>query len=62
VENLDAEVDINREWEIIRENIKFSAKDSLDYYQLKKHKSWSKQGPAVGPYEHSNEVQNSRRV
>jgi hypothetical protein len=30
LENLDAEVDINRAWETIRENIKISAKDSLD--------------------------------
>jgi hypothetical protein len=30
-ENLDAEADINRAWETIRENIKISAKDSLCY-------------------------------
>jgi hypothetical protein len=29
LENLDVEVDINRAWETIRENIKFSAKASL---------------------------------
>jgi hypothetical protein len=34
--NLDPEVDINRAWETIRENIKISAKESLDYYELKK--------------------------
>jgi hypothetical protein len=28
--NLDTEVDINRAWKIIKENIKISAKDSLD--------------------------------
>jgi hypothetical protein len=33
-------VDINRAWEIIRENIKISAKESLDYYEMKKHKPW----------------------
>jgi hypothetical protein len=40
LENLDAEVDINRAWETIRENIKISAKESLGYYELKKHKPW----------------------
>jgi hypothetical protein len=29
LENLDAEVDINRAWETITENIKISAKESL---------------------------------
>jgi hypothetical protein len=29
LENLDAEVDINRAWETIRENIKFPAKENL---------------------------------
>jgi hypothetical protein len=32
------EVDVNKAWEAIRENIKISAKESLDYYELKKHK------------------------
>jgi hypothetical protein len=27
-------------WEMIRENIKTSAKESLGYYELKKHKPW----------------------
>jgi hypothetical protein len=36
--NLDAEVNINRSWETIREDIKFSAKYCLRYYKLKKHK------------------------
>jgi predicted metallo-beta-lactamase superfamily hydrolase len=40
LENSDTEVDINRAWETIRENIKISAKVSLDYYELKKHKPW----------------------
>jgi hypothetical protein len=31
---------INRAWETIRENIKLSAKESLGYYELKKHKTW----------------------
>jgi hypothetical protein len=40
LEKLDDEVDINRVWEISRENIKFSAKKSFVYYELKKHKPW----------------------
>jgi uncharacterized protein YwgA len=35
----NAEVDINRAWKIIRENIKISVKDRIGYYELKKHKS-----------------------
>jgi hypothetical protein len=38
LEILDDDVDINRAWETIRENIKISAKVSLGYYELKKHK------------------------
>jgi hypothetical protein len=34
LEDLDAEVEMNTIWEIIRENIKMSAKESLDYYKL----------------------------
>jgi hypothetical protein len=44
LENLDTEVDINRAWETIRENIKFSAKDIQGYYELKKHKPWFDEG------------------
>jgi hypothetical protein len=40
VEDLDKEVEINSAWEMIRENIKISAKESLDYCELKKHKPW----------------------
>jgi hypothetical protein len=36
-ENLNAEMDINSALQIIRENIKISAKESLGYYELKKH-------------------------
>jgi hypothetical protein len=36
----NTEVDINRAWGTIRENIKISAKESLGYYELKKHKPW----------------------
>jgi hypothetical protein len=44
LENLDTEVDINRAWETIRENIKISTKESLGYYELKKHKPWFDDG------------------
>jgi hypothetical protein len=40
LENIDAEVDINRAWQTIGENIKISDKESLDHYELKKHKPW----------------------
>jgi hypothetical protein len=40
LENLDAELDISRAWEPITENIKISANESVDYYELKKHKQW----------------------
>jgi hypothetical protein len=39
LEDLDAEVEINSVWEVIRDNIKISAKESLGYYELK-HKAW----------------------
>jgi hypothetical protein len=37
-------VDINRAWETIRDNIKISAKESLSYYELKKHMPWFNKG------------------
>jgi hypothetical protein len=40
LEDLDTKVDINSVWEMIRENIKISAKESLGYIELKKHKPW----------------------
>jgi flagellar basal body-associated protein FliL len=40
LEDLDAEVEINSAREVIRENIQISAKESLDYFELKKHKPW----------------------
>jgi uncharacterized protein YaaR (DUF327 family) len=40
LEDLDVEVEINSAWEMIRENIKISAKESLAYCELKKHKPW----------------------
>jgi hypothetical protein len=44
LEDLDAEVEINSAWEMIRENINISAKDSLGYFELKKHKPWLDKG------------------
>jgi hypothetical protein len=38
LENLDTEGDVNKAWENIRENIKFFAKESLGYYEVKKNK------------------------
>jgi phosphoglycolate phosphatase-like HAD superfamily hydrolase len=39
LESLDESFDINNAWESIRENIKTSAKDNLEYHRLK-HKPW----------------------
>jgi hypothetical protein len=44
LEDLDAKVEINSAWETIRENIKISAKESLGYFELKKHKPWFDEG------------------
>jgi hypothetical protein len=44
LQNLDDDVDINRAWESIGGNIKISAKESLCYYELKKHKPWFDEG------------------
>jgi hypothetical protein len=44
LENSDTEVDINRVWKIIRENINISAKESVGYHELKKHKPWFDEG------------------
>jgi hypothetical protein len=40
----EAEVVINSAWETIKENIKISAKESLGYFELKKHKPWFDEG------------------
>jgi hypothetical protein len=40
-------VDINRALETIRENIKISAKESVGYYELKKHKPWFDEGCSI---------------
>jgi hypothetical protein len=37
---LDANVDISRTWENVRENIKMSAEESLCHQTLKQHKTW----------------------
>jgi hypothetical protein len=39
LENLDVEVNITRDWKI-----KISSKESLGYYELKKHKPWFDEG------------------
>jgi hypothetical protein len=44
LEDLDTEVEINSAWETIRENIKISAKESLCYFDFKKHKPWFDEG------------------
>jgi hypothetical protein len=44
LEDLDAEMEINSAWETIRENIKISAKESLGYFELNKHKLWFDEG------------------
>jgi hypothetical protein len=40
LEDLDAEVEINSDWEKTGENINISAKESLGCCELKKHKPW----------------------
>jgi hypothetical protein len=44
LEDLDAKVEINSSWETIRENTTISAKESLGYFELKKHKPWFDEG------------------
>jgi hypothetical protein len=44
LEGLHADVEINSAWETIRENIKLSAKESLGYFELKKHVPWFDKG------------------
>jgi hypothetical protein len=40
LEDLDTEVEINSASEMIPENRNISAKESLGYYELRKHKTW----------------------
>jgi hypothetical protein len=44
LEHLDAEVESNSAWETIGETIKISAKESLEYFDLKKHNAWFDKG------------------
>jgi hypothetical protein len=44
LEDLDTEVEINSAWQTIGENINISAKESLGYYELRKHKPWLDEG------------------
>jgi hypothetical protein len=44
LEDSDAEVGINSAWEMIRENIKISAKESIGYFELKMRKPWFDKG------------------
>jgi hypothetical protein len=44
LEELDTEVEINSAWEMIRENINISAKQSRGYFEFKKHKPWFDKG------------------
>jgi hypothetical protein len=44
MEEFNAEVDINSAWEAIRDNITISAKESLGYFDWKKHKPWFDEG------------------
>jgi hypothetical protein len=44
MENLYAEVDVNKPRETIRRNINILAKESLGYYELKKNKTWFNEG------------------
>jgi hypothetical protein len=44
LEDLDAEVETNSAWEKIRGNINISARESLGYYELRKHKPWFEEG------------------
>jgi hypothetical protein len=40
LENLNDDVDVDRTWENIKENIQTSAKESLDLHELKQNKPW----------------------
>jgi hypothetical protein len=43
LEDLDAEMENNSSWETIRQNLNISAKESLDYFELK-HTPWFDEG------------------
>jgi hypothetical protein len=40
LESLNDSEDISKDWEIIEDDIKTSAKESLGLYELKQHKPW----------------------
>jgi hypothetical protein len=40
LENFDGNVDINKNWKIIRENIKISAKENLSNNELNQNEPW----------------------
>jgi hypothetical protein len=44
LEDLDTKVEINSAWEMIRENIKILSKESVGYFELRKHKPWFDEG------------------
>ena len=37
---MDADEDVNRTWEIMKENIQISANESLGLHELKQNKHW----------------------
>jgi hypothetical protein len=44
LEDLDSKVVINSAWETSRVDVKISSKESLGYYELRKHKPWFNEG------------------
>jgi hypothetical protein len=44
LEKLEDDVDINRAWETITENVKILSKESLGYSELKQYKPWFDEG------------------
>jgi hypothetical protein len=44
MKELKADIEINTFRQTVRENITISAKESLGYYEVKKHKSWFDEG------------------
>jgi hypothetical protein len=44
LENIDDDVNINRAWKTVRENIKISAQAGLDYHEVKKRKPLFEEG------------------
>jgi hypothetical protein len=44
LEDFDADAKIYSVWETTAENIKFSTKERLCYYEMKKHKPWFDEG------------------